>query len=69
MNKARPTQLKRQREKAKKEKQQSKMARRAESKARRQTSPLSGIQRLDQEIAEIVPGPQPREDEDEGTGE
>lgn len=64
MNRARPTQLKRERERAKKERQQKKLARRAESKARREAAPLSGLQRLDQEIAEIRPGPQPPPEED-----
>ncbi len=65
MNKARPTQLKRERERAKRERQQKKIARRAESKARRDSTPLSGIERLDAEIAEIVPGPQPPQEDQE----
>jgi hypothetical protein len=64
MNKARPTQLKREREKSKRERQQKKIARRADSKARRDAAPLSGLERLDQEIAQIVPGPQPPPEED-----
>ena len=64
MNRARPTQLKRERERAKKERQQKKIARRAESKARRDAAPLTGLQRLDQEIAEIKPGPQPPPEEE-----
>ena len=64
MNKTRPTQLKREREKAKRERQQKKLARRAESKARRDAAPQTGIERLDAEIAHIVPGPQPPAEED-----
>ena len=65
MNKTRPTQLKREREKAKRERQQKKAARRAESKAaRHDTGGQSGLERLDQQIAHIVPGPQPPQDED-----
>jgi hypothetical protein len=56
MNKARPTQLKREREKAKRERQQKKIARRADAKARRAAAPQGG---LDAEIAGIRPGPQP----------
>ncbi len=65
MNKARPTQLKRERERAKRERQQKKIARRAESKARRDAAPQTGIERLDAEIAEIVPGPQPPQEDQE----
>ncbi len=64
MNKTRPTQLKREREKAKKERQQKKLARRAEAKTRREGVTQSGIERLDAEIANIVPGPQPPAEED-----
>lgn len=64
MNKTRPTQLKREREKNKRERQQKKLARRAEAKARRDAAPQTGIERLDAEIASIVPGPQPPADED-----
>ncbi len=64
MNKTRPTQLKREREKAKRERQQKKLARRADAKARRDAAPQTGIERLDAEIANIVPGPQPPADED-----
>jgi hypothetical protein len=59
MNRARPTQLKRERERAKKEKQQRKVERLADSRARRAAAPQSGLSRLDQEIAGIRPGPQP----------
>ena len=65
MNKSRPTQLKREREKSKRERQQKKAARRQESKERRDSAPQTGLSRLDAEIAEIVPGPQPRTDEEE----
>jgi len=65
MNRTRPTQLKREREKAKKERQQQKVARRAETKARREARPKqTGLERLDEQIAHIVPGPQPPQDED-----
>jgi hypothetical protein len=59
MNKTRPTQLKREREKSKRERAQKKLARRADTKARRDSSPQTGLERLDAEIAQIVPGPQP----------
>ncbi len=64
MNKSRPTQLKREREKAKRERQQKKVARRADAKARRDSAPQTGLERLDAEIAQIVPGPQPIEEEE-----
>jgi hypothetical protein len=64
MNKARPTQMKREREKAKRERQQKKMARRADAKTRRDSAPQTGLERLDAEIAQIVPGPQPPGDEE-----
>jgi hypothetical protein len=67
MNKTRPTQLKREREKAKRERQQKKMARRAEAKAARHdtgSASQTGLERLDQQIAHIIPGPQPPSDED-----
>ncbi len=64
MNKTRPTQMKREREKAKRERQQKKAARRADAKARRDAAPQTGIERLDAEIAQIVPGPQPPPEED-----
>jgi hypothetical protein len=64
MNKARPTQLKRERERAKRERQQKKVARRADSKARHDSAPLSGLARLDAEIADIRPGPQPPAEEE-----
>ena len=59
MNRTRPTQLKREREKSKRERQQKKAARRADAKARRDSAPQTGMDRLDAEIAQIVPGPQP----------
>jgi hypothetical protein len=64
MNKARPTQLKRERERSKKERQQKKVARRAESKARRDAAPQSGPGSVDPDIAHIIPGPQPPLDDD-----
>ncbi len=65
MSKVRPTQLKREREKSKRERQQKKLARRAEAKARRGQATQTGIERLDAEIANIIPGPQPPPDEEE----
>jgi hypothetical protein len=58
MQKSRPTQVKRARERARQEKQQNKTARRLDTKARRTTTPT---QRGDEDpdIAGIVPGPQP----------
>jgi len=61
MNKGRPTQLKREREKAKRERQQKKMARRADAKARREATPRGSV---DREIAAIRPGLQPPAQED-----
>lgn len=58
MQKSRPTQNKRARERAKQEKQQQKAARRLEAKARKaQAGPKTGDE--DPDIAGIVPGPQP----------
>lgn len=58
MNKSRPTQNKRARERAKQEKQQQKAARRFEAQARKmnQTAAAPGE---DPDIAGIIPGPQP----------
>ena len=57
-SKSRPTQLKRQRERAKAEKRSQKEARRQEAKERRgTTAPRSGED--DPDLAGIVPGPQP----------
>lgn len=58
MQKSRPTQNKRARERARQEKQQQKAARRLENKSRKPNSPgdFSGE---DPDIAGIVPGPQP----------
>ena len=58
MQKSRPTQNKRARERARQEKQQGKAARRLEVKARKATSP-SAQGGEDPDIAGIVPGPQP----------
>jgi hypothetical protein len=64
LQKSRPTQNKRARERAKQEKQQQKAARRLESKNRRASQPApSGTE--DPDIAGIVPGPQPSPWEDE----
>lgn len=58
MQKSRPTQNKRARERARQEKQKDKAARRLESKARKaQTPEFAGSE--DPDIAGIVPGPQP----------
>jgi hypothetical protein len=67
LQKSRPTQNKRARERAKQEKQQQKAARRQESAQRRATQPVRGAGGEDPDIAGIVPGPQPSPwgDEDE----
>jgi len=57
LQKSRPTQNKRARERAKQEKQQQKAARRLESKNRRPTEGTGGSGE-DPDIAGIVPGPQ-----------
>jgi hypothetical protein len=70
MQKSRPTQNKRARERAKQEKQQMKAARRQEAKAQKATKP-GGSEGEDPDIAGIVPGPQksPWDDEPlEGEG-
>jgi hypothetical protein len=59
VQKSRPTQNKRARERAKQEKQQQKAARRLESKQRRASEPNAGSGGDDPDIAGIVPGPQP----------
>lgn len=58
-SRSRPTQLKRQRERAQAEKRSQKEARRQEAKARRVTTPRHPGEE-DPDIAGIVPGPQPR---------
>ena len=58
MQKSRPTQNKRARERARQEKQKDKAARRLEAKARKASSP-GGPAGEDPDIAGIVPGPQP----------
>jgi hypothetical protein len=58
VQKSRPTQNKRARERARQEKQQHKQARRLEAKARKVNEPSSGSGE-DPDIAGIVPGPQP----------
>jgi hypothetical protein len=57
MQKSRPTQHKRARERAKQEKQQAKAARRMEAKTKK--GPSQGAGGEDPDIAGIVPGPQP----------
>lgn len=58
MQRSRPTQNKRARERARQERQQNKAARRLEAKAKKQTS-SPGNPGEDPDIAGIVPGPQP----------
>jgi hypothetical protein len=58
VQKSRPTQNKRARERAKQEKQQHKQARRLEAKARK-ANVSSAESGEDPDIAGIVPGPQP----------
>jgi hypothetical protein len=58
MQKSRPTQHKRARERAKQEKQQAKAARRMEAKSRKATQ-APGAKGEDPDIAGIIPGPQP----------
>ena len=58
MQKSRPTQNKRARERARQEKQQQKAARRMEIKAQKASNPRSSSGE-DPDIAGIVPGPQP----------
>ena len=68
MQKSRPTQNKRARERAKQEKQQQKAARRLESQQRKATQSPRGPSSEDPDIAGIVPGPQASpwgDDEDE----
>jgi hypothetical protein len=64
LQKSRPTQHKRARERARQEKQQQKAARRQEVKTRRATRPGEGGAE-DPDIAGIVPGPQPSPWDDE----
>ena len=58
MQKSRPTQNKRARERARQEKQQAKAARRLEAKTRKANTPTPAGDE-DPDIAGIVPGPQP----------
>jgi hypothetical protein len=58
VQKSRPTQNKRARERARQEKQQAKAARRLESKTRKASQPTAANGE-DPDIAGIVPGPQP----------
>ena len=59
MQKSKPTQNKRLRERAKQEKQQRKQARRLELQQNRAAQPPRGVGDEDPDIAGIVPGPQP----------
>ncbi|HZT77942.1 MAG TPA: hypothetical protein VFA27_14915 [Vicinamibacterales bacterium] len=59
MQKSRPTQNKRARERARQEKAQQKAARRAEAKTRKANTPTTAGGDEDPDIAGIVPGPQP----------
>ena len=58
MQKSRPTQNKRARERARQEKQQHKVARRLEARAKKAATPGSRGEE-DPDIAGIIPGPQP----------
>jgi hypothetical protein len=58
VQRSRPTQNKRARERARQEKQQAKAARRAEAKTRKVNTPTAPGDE-DPDIAGIVPGPQP----------
>jgi hypothetical protein len=60
MNRARPTFQKRERERSKRERQQQKLQRRADAKARKAEGG-SGMD--DSDIAHIVPGPQPPQED------
>ena len=64
MQKSRPTQNKRARERARQERAQQKAARRLEAKARKAATP-GARDGEDPDIAGIVPGPQPRPWEDD----
>jgi hypothetical protein len=83
VQKSRPTQNKRARERARQEKQQMKAARRLEAKSRKVSSPNGSSPGEDPDIAGIVPGPQrspwaemgdvdlapePEKEEEEGEG-
>jgi hypothetical protein len=63
VNRSRPTQLKRERERHKIERRKEKDARRAEAKARRSVDPKRPGGE-DPDIAGIVPGPQPPRDDE-----
>ena len=72
MQKSRPTQSKRARERAKQEKQQQKAARRLESQQRKASQAGRAAGGEDPDIAGIVPGPQPSpwgDDGDDGDSE
>ena len=57
----RPTQIKRQRERARQERQKIKVAKRADAKARRAEAPSRPTD-YDPDIRDFVPGPQPMTD-------
>jgi hypothetical protein len=59
LQKSRPTQSKRARERAKQEKQQQKAARRLESQQRKASQASRATGGEDPDVAGIVPGPQP----------
>ena len=59
MQKSRPTQNKRARERARQEKRQNKEARRQEAKERKARNETAAAPGEDPDIAGIVPGPQP----------
>jgi hypothetical protein len=59
VQKSRPTQNKRARERARQEKQQQKAARRLDAKTRKAAAVSTARPGEDQDIAGIIPGPQP----------
>jgi len=69
VHKSRPTQNKRQRERAQADKRKEKAERRQQSKARRANTPSDGVPGEDPDIAGIRPGPQPNPYGDEPWGE
>jgi hypothetical protein len=58
VQKSRPTQNKRARERARQEKQQHKLARRLEAKARKDNDTRAVLPGEDPDIAGVIPGPQ-----------
>jgi len=69
VHKSRPTQNKRQRERAQADKRKEKAERRQQSKARRANTPSGAPDGEDPDIAGIRPGPQPNPYGDEPWGE